>query len=218
MKRALGQIMIVPLTLVAACGPDVSAGTGPDLGHRAVSVGVEATTARASAVGSSPALHASGSYKFHIAADFNGGRFGIAIDNHVTFNARRTADGEVSGTFRYVQTAGGESGIFSGRITCLAVYDIPVLDHFPDVPAMTANRAKWGGIVEESNDPSQPSGRFIWFQSIDKGENAASGTPDVSTLSGFGTETANEAFCASPNVPNSRFGPHAVSHGNINAR
>ncbi len=218
MKRALGQIMIVPLSLAAACGPDFSTGTGTDLGHRAVGVGIEASATTASAVGSAPALHASGSYKFHIPVEFNGGIFGVAIDNHVTFNARRTADGDVSGTFRYVQTAGGESAIFAGRVTCLAVYDTPVLTRFPDVPAMTANRAKWGGVVEESNDPTQPPGRFIWFQSIDNSENAASGTPDVSTLSGFGTETANEAFCASPNVPNSRFGPHAISHGNINVR
>jgi hypothetical protein len=42
--------------------------------------------------------------------------------------------------------------------------------------------------------------------------------PDTSTLSGFGDEAANEAFCASETVPNSKFGPHRVGTGNILVR
>jgi hypothetical protein len=39
--------------------------------------------------------------------------------------------------------------------------------------------------------------------------------PDLTTLSGFGDEAANEAFCASDKVPNSNFGPFAVQQGDI---
>lgn len=40
----------------------------------------------------------------------------------------------------------------------------------------------------------------------------AAGSPDRSSLIGLGDEAANEAFCASPNLP--RFGPWDVK-GNI---
>ena len=59
-------------------------------------------------------------------------------------------------------------------------------------------------------------GTFIWFQSIDNGEGAGA-PPDLSTISGFGDEAANEAFCNAATVPNPNFGPHPVS-GNIEVR
>jgi hypothetical protein len=155
---------------------------------------------------------ATGNYQFFIPAEYNGGIFGIDIDNDVEFLARRTAGGEVSGHFRYVQSAGGEDFIFSGTVTCLVVYDTPVLQNFPDIPAGTGNRAKWGGIIEESNDVTLPAGGYIWFSSID---NHDSGAGDLSTLSGFGDAAANEAFCNSPNPPNPNFGPHLLTRGNI---
>ena len=157
-------------------------------------------------------LLAEGNYTFFIPADFNGGIFGIDIDNAVRVHARRTAGGEVSGHFRYVQSAGGEDFIFSGSVTCLVVYDTPVLQNFPEIPAGTGNRAKWGGIIEESSDVTLPAGGYIWFQSID---NHGTGHPDLSTLSGFGNEAANEAFCNSPNPPNPNFGPHQANRGNV---
>lgn len=58
-------------------------------------------------------------------------------------------------------------------------------------------------------DPDFPAGVFIRFQSIDNGE-GANAPPDLSTISGFGDEAGNEAFCASDAVPNPNFGPHRV--------
>jgi hypothetical protein len=91
-----------------------------------------------------------------------------------------------------------------------------VLQDWEEIPAMTANRAKWGGLIEFSNDPTLPAGGFIWFNSIDNGEGAGA-PPDLSSISGFGDEAANEAFCASILPPNPTFGPHPI-HGNINVR
>ena len=164
------------------------------------------------------AVTAEGTYHFVVPADFNGGIFGVEIGNHVSFVARRGADGGVTGRFRYVQTAAGEEFIFSGRVTCIEVYDTPVLKYFENVPPMTHNRAKWGGMIEQSNDPTDPAGTFLWFQSIDNNGEPASPYPDVSPLGGFGDEAANEAFCHADRVPNSMFGPHAVRSGNILVR
>ncbi len=165
--------------------------------------------------GPGSALLANGAYQFTIPADFNGGIFGIEIGNHVSFTASRTADGAVNGRFRYVQSAGGESFVFSGRVTCFVLYDTPVLARYPDIPASVANRAKWGGVIERSNDPSIPAGRYLWFQSIDNNSGPGTGAPDLSTLSGFGDAAANEAFCSSPSVPNPNFGPHPVGAGQV---
>ena len=156
---------------------------------------------------------ASGGYHFTVPADFNGGIFGGAVGNRLSFVARRDASG-VSGRYNYEQTFQGETFVFKGSVTCFQVYDTPVLQNWPGIPAATANRAKWGGVIESSNDPTLPPGGFIWFQSIDNGE-GADAPPDLSTLSGFGDEVANEAFCASANVPNPNFGPHAAEGGNI---
>lgn len=166
-----------------------------------------------------PVQLASGGYHFLIPADFNGGIFGGAVDNRLTFHARRDTDGSVSGRWNYEQTDFGTAGIpytYKGSVTCFRVYDTPVLVRFPDIPPMTANRAKWGGPIEKTTDPTVPVGTFAWFQSIDNGEGAKS-PPDVSTIFGLGDEAANEAFCNSSNVPNPNFGPHAVQ-GNIQVR
>ncbi|MFN2432105.1 MAG: hypothetical protein ABR599_04685 [Gemmatimonadota bacterium] len=163
---------------------------------------------------------ASGGFKFTIPADFNGGIFGGAVDNRLTFQAKRAADGTVTGSFNYEQTDHGTAGVpytYKGSVTCFRVYDTPVLERFEDIPPMTQNRAKWGGPIEKTNDPTVPVGTFAWFQSIDNGEGAKS-PPDLSTLFGLGDEAANEAFCDSPAVPNPRFGPHAVEQGNIQVR
>jgi hypothetical protein len=164
-------------------------------------------------------VEALGFYRFVVPADFNGGIFGIEIDNRVAFVARRGRDGSVTGRFHYVQAAGGESFTYRGRVTCLGIYDTPVLTYFEDVPPMTQNRAKWGGIIDYSSDATIPVGTYIWFQSIDN--NSGRGNhryPDASTLSGFGDEAATEAFCNSSTVPNSKFGPHRVGSGNILVR
>ena len=124
--------------------------------------------------------------------------FGVEVVNRtLAFNARETADGSISGRFEYHQVVEGEAFTFNVRVTCLNVYD--------------GNRAKLGGVVQVSNDPTIPVGTFAWFQVFDHGEGA--GAPaDQSSLVGFGDEAANEEFCNSPNLP--RFGPWDVQ-GNV---
>jgi hypothetical protein len=75
------------------------------------------------------------------------------------------------------------------------------------------NRAKIGGIVTQSSDPTIAVGMF-GFQVFDNGEDA-NAPPDQSSLVGFGGEAANEAFCNSPNLH--RFGPWDVQ-GNVQVR
>ena len=123
--------------------------------------------------------------------------FGIEVGNRITVNARKLADGTVSGVFTYDQQVLGDSFHFVVRVTCMNVLD--------------GNRAKIGGVVEVSNDETLPPGVFAWFQAIDNGEGAAS-SPDRSTLVGFGDQAANEAFCNAPDPP--RFGPWDVT-GNL---
>jgi len=124
--------------------------------------------------------------------------FDVVVWNRtLSFDARKYEDGSVSGRFEYHQVVEGEAFVFNVDVTCLNVYD--------------GNRAKIGGVVEVSNDPTVPVGAFAWFQVFDNGEGAAA-PPDRSSLIGFGDEAANEAFCSSPNLP--RFGPWDVQ-GNV---
>lgn len=155
---------------------------------------------------------ASGGYHFTTDPSF----FGAPVDNRLTFSAARHEDGSLSGRYNYEQGFMGDRFIFRGSVTCFEVYDTPVLQDWEDIPAMTQNRAKWGGLIEFSNDPTLPAGGYIWFQSIDNGE-GANAPPDLSTISGFGTEAENEAFCNSDAVPNPNFGPHPIE-GNIQVR
>lgn len=127
--------------------------------------------------------------------------FGVEVWNRtLAFNARRYADGSVSGRFEYHQVVEGEAFKFNVEVTCMGFYD--------------GNRAKIGGVIRVSNDPTLPPGTYAWFQVFDNGE-GADDPPDQSTLVGFGTEAANEAFCNSPNLP--RFGPWDVE-GNAQVR
>lgn len=119
--------------------------------------------------------------------------FGVHVDNDLAFKAKKHADGSASGWIHYIQTVEGESFEFSIDVTCMEVYD--------------GNRAKLGGIITESNDPTLPAGNYGWFQAFDLGK-GKKGPADRSSLLGFGDEAANEAFCASPNLP--RFGPWDV--------
>lgn len=200
--------------LTLGCSPD--GGIAPDAGAGGAYSASEAihSAGPGLSLSSQAAVEAQGTYHFVAPPEF----FGVAIGNHVSFVARRLADGEVTGRFRYVQSAEGEDFIFSGTVTCLNVYDTPVLDRFEAIPEMSHNRAKWGGIIEKSNDATLPAGGYIWFQSIDNNSGPGASYPDLSTLSGFGDEAANEAFCNAPTVPNPNFGPHAASSGNIIVR
>jgi len=127
--------------------------------------------------------------------------FDVVVTNRtLSFDATRLDDGRVSGRFEYHQVAEGVAYKFNVRVTCMHIYD--------------GNRAKIGGEVEVSNDPTVPVGTFAWFQVFDNGEGGGA-PPDRSSLVGFGDEAANEAFCNSPNLP--RFGPWDVQ-GNIQVR
>jgi hypothetical protein len=94
----------------------------------------------------------------------------------------------------------GEAFKFNVDVTCLNVYD--------------GNRAKIGGVIEVSNDPTLPVGTYAWFQVFDNGE-GINAPPDRSSLIGFGNEAANEAFCNSAALP--RFGPWDVQ-GDVQVR
>jgi hypothetical protein len=127
--------------------------------------------------------------------------FGVEVlSQPLAFTALKYADGTVSGHFEYHQTAGGDTVTFGVDVTCMNVYG--------------DSRAKIGGIVRQSTDPTIPVGTYAWFQVFDNGEGANS-PPDQSSLVGFGDEVANQAFCDSPNLP--RFGPWDVQ-GNVQVR
>lgn len=140
---------------------------------------------------------ATGGYHWTISED---DIFGVEVGNVMSVAAHEYADGTVDGVFHYKQTAFGEEFIFTVRVTCLNVYD--------------GNRAKIGGVIEVSNDPTLPPGIFLWFQAIDNGQGNAA-FPDESTIIGAGDEAENEEFCDSPAVP--RFGPWEVQ-GNLQVR
>jgi hypothetical protein len=145
----------------------------------------------ATATGAAPVASANGGVHWTIALP---NMFGVEVVNQpLTFSARKYADGTVSGEFEYHQIADGEAFRFHVDVTCLNVYD--------------GYRAKLGGVITVSNDPTLPPGRFAWFQVFDNGE-GVDAPPDQSSLVGFGDEAANEAFCNSPNLP--RFGPWEV--------
>ena len=201
--------LVVPILMAAfGYGLHLYAGTRTD------STAAETAAPTAS---NGQVLIAAAGYHFTIPPDFNGGIFGVEILNRVTFNAKKDADGSVNGWFTYEQEVEGSVFSFGGPVTCLNIYDTPVLERTPEVPPQTHNRAKWGGRVEKSNDASIPVGTFMWFQSIDNGE-GSNGWSDASTLPGVGTEAANEAFCNIDRVPNPNFGPHRVGGGNIQVR
>jgi hypothetical protein len=124
--------------------------------------------------------------------------FGVEVWNRtLSFNARKYADGSVEGHVEYHQVVEGEAFVFNVDVTCMNVYD--------------GNRAKIGGVIVVSNDPTLPPGMFAWFQVFDNGE-GADAPADESSLVGFGDELANESFCNSPALP--RFGPWDVQ-GNL---
>jgi len=161
-------------------------------------VAVIASAIAAAAQSSAPVISANGGVHWTIPLP---NAFGVEVLNQpLAFNARKDADGAASGRFTYHQIVEGESFDFGVDVTCMNVYD--------------GNRAKIGGVIANSNDPTLPPGVFAWFQVFDNGE-GADAPPDQSSLVGFGSEAANEAFCNSPNFP--RFGPWDVQ-GDVQVR
>lgn len=154
----------------------------------------------AAAAGSESAVVASANGSAHWTIELPN-PFGVEVWNRtLSFNARKYADGSVNGRFDYHQVVEGEAFRFNIDVTCLQVYD--------------TNRAKLGGVIVVSHDPTVPAGLFAWFSVFDNGE-GADAQPDRSSLVGFGDEAANEAFCNSPALP--RFGPWDVE-GNVQVR
>ena len=115
----------------------------------------------------------------------------FVVGNVLAVNAKRLANGEVQGQIEYQQTFQGEVFRFHGPVTCISAYD-------------DGTRAKFGGPITRSNDPTIPVGVFMWFTVTDNGD-GASGELDKATIFGIGDEQANEDFCASPAPPPALF-------------
>ncbi len=126
--------------------------------------------------------------------------FGLEVGNVLAFNAQRSGDGTVQGQWEYQQTFLGDVFRFHGDVTCIEVYD-------------DGTRAKFGGPITRSNDPTIPVGLFGWWTVVDNGD-GASGTLDGSSIIGVGDEQANEDFCTSAAPPNPLFFADVTS-GNI---
>lgn len=132
--------------------------------------------------------------------DLDGDGIDDPINNVLGFTAVQYEDGTVKGQMEYKQRALGLSFDFHGPVTCIGVYD-------------DGTRAKFGGPITRSNDPTIPVGVFMWFTVVDNGQGAGS-PPDRSSILGIGDEQANEDFCASDAPPNPRFSADITS-GNI---
>ena len=138
-------------------------------------------------LGAGPVMAGSGGLHWTVPPEI----FGAEVVNVLAFTATKDADGRVDGQILYHQEFQGETFRFVASVTCVAVYD-------------GGTRIKYGGVITESNDSVFVPGFFIWFTGIDVGEGAAA-EPDRSSISGFGDEAANEAFCANPAPPRRSF-------------
>jgi hypothetical protein len=189
MRRLL---LLIPLTWVG-CGS--SSPAEENLTDERL---VQRTTAALQASGLASGIFAAGLDVIEVGPDVFGtttpvvGRYAFAV---------ASSRGRVLGQYRFSESADGVTTHYSGQLTCVALYNFN---------GLTANRAKIGGRVDTTDDPSVPVGTFIWWQAID---NRLLHQADQSTFTGFGDEAANEAFCSSANPP--RFGPFDVQQGDI---
>ena len=118
----------------------------------------------------------------------------------LTFNARKNADGEVSGHFEYQQVFLGNTFKFRGEMTCLTVI---------------GNRAWLGALILDATNPAR-IGQFGWWQVTDNGE-GADDDADLGGLVGLGTEARNEAYCANHPDDIPQVGP-VPARGNVQIR
>jgi len=116
-----------------------------------------------------------------------------------SFNARRKADGRVTGRYDYRDVEDGAPFDASGPITCLTVQ---------------GNHAWLGGVVADTNDPTV-AGDEMWFQVIDNG--GPKNPPlDVTTLIGVSAVAGSaRAYCDAAPAP--RF-PWLDTGGHITVR
>jgi len=78
--------------------------------------------------------------------------FGVVVENRtLSFNARELGDGSATGRFEYHQVVEGDAFSFNVDVTCMNVYG--------------GNRAKIGGVIVVSNDPTLPPGTFAGSRS-----------------------------------------------------
>lgn len=181
--RNVGLFSAAACIALAACGEELPTGEAVE-----ASMAVNAPSVAASASGG---------------ANWDLGGFDLDDDgdedpvgNVLAFNAVRYDDGSVRGQIEYQQSALGDAFRFHGTVTCIAVYD--------------GNRAKFGGPITRSDDPTIPVGVYMWFTVVDNGQGAAS-APDRSSIFGIGDNAANEAFCASDAPPNPLFSADVTS-------
>jgi hypothetical protein len=125
--------------------------------------------------------------------------FGVPVENLLAFTATEFADGAVQGQIYYTQAVEGERFRFRARVIRIALCD-------------GGRRARCGGVVEESNDPTLPPGTtFMWFEAITNGRGRWA-PPDQSTIPGFGDAAAHEAFCADDAPPGQVFDLRGAIH------
>jgi hypothetical protein len=120
------------------------------------------------------------------------------IQGQFHFDASKTSDGTVTGWYSIEEYVDGTTFHYQGTITCFGDYDFN---------GLSGNRAKLGGVLTASDDPTSPIGTYLWWQSIDN-DHPPAATPNQTTLAGGGDQAANEAFCASSNPP--KYGPFAA--------
>ena len=153
-------VAVLAVAALACTGAEGGAPTSPDV---------------ALAASQAPAVSVTGSVHF-INPDF----FGNPVEvRNLVFNARKTADGEVSGHFQYQQVFLGNTFKFRGEMTCLNVI---------------GNRAWLGARILDATNPAR-IGQFGWWQVTDNGE-GDNDAADLGGLVGIGSEARNEAYCA----------------------
>ncbi len=185
-------VVLTALIALSACAEDLPTRPGDDGADAGAQPGLLPANVAAFAQGG-------GTWALNL-GDLDGDGEDDPIDNILGFTAVRYEDGRVQGQMEYKQKVFGLSFEFHGPVTCIGVYD-------------DGTRAKFGGPITRSNDPTIPAGVFMWFTVIDNGEGAAA-DPDRSTILGIGDEQANEDFCASDAVPPAIFLADLTS-GNI---
>lgn len=176
--------LVLSLTVAAAaCTSDVP--TSPRAMPRA-----------ALGVGNAPAVSVTGNVHF-TDPNFFGNTVEVPM---LTFNARKNANGEVSGHFEYHQVFLGNTFKFRGEMTCLTVI---------------GNRAWLGARILDATNPAR-IGQFAWWQVTDNGE-GEDDPADLGGLAGLGTEARNESYCADHPDDIPQVGPFP-SRGNVQIR
>jgi len=150
------------------------------------------------ATGGAPVASANGSAHWTIPLP---NPFGVVVENRtLSFNARELVDGSATGRFEYHQVVEGDAFSFNVDVTCMNVYG--------------GNRAKIGGVIVVSNDPTLPPGTFAGSRSSTTAR-ARRRRPTGRASSASATRPRTKRFCNSPALP--RFGPWDVQ-GNIQVR